>query len=398
MGRYDTHLAPVTKSFAMGFPAFDLSPSFMTRSDPPSIPATPAPTGERLQKVLAAAGFGSRRGCEELIVAGRVTIDGQVVDSLGVRVDPESQKLAVDGERVKLQSKKYFLLNKPPGCLCTNSDPAGRPRVIDLLPPMETRLFTVGRLDENTEGLLLLTNDGELAHRLAHPRFQVERVYRVLVAGHPSPEVLNRLQEGLFFTEGKFRLRQAKKLKTKGQSTLVEVVITEGQNREVRRLFARIGHKVMSLQRIQFGPLRLGDMAPTEYRPLRPQELEKLRELAADAPKPTRKRRPPTATPRAAKRPPEDRGPMRPEGNRPSRPMGERPASRPGARPPRPTGKPATGKPATGKPASGKPASGKPASGQLASGRPTGKPSGGRPKPAGPRPGKRVPRRPGSPP
>ncbi len=346
----------------------------MTRSDPPSIPATPAPAGERLQKVLAAAGFGSRRGCEELIVAGRVTIDGQVVDSLGVRVDPESQKLAVDGERVKLQAKKYFLLNKPPGCLCTNSDPAGRPRVIDLLPPMETRLFTVGRLDENTEGLLLLTNDGELAHRLAHPRFQVERVYRVLVAGHPSPEVLKQLQEGLFFTEGKFRLRQAKKLKTKGQSTLVEVLITEGQNREVRRLFARIGHKVMSLQRIQFGPLRLGELAPTEYRPLRPQELEKLRELANDAPKPARKRRPPTAAPRAAKRPPrpmsEGRPPMRPEGHRPSRPMGERPLGRPGAHPPRPTGKPANSRPTSGKP--------------------TGKPSGGRPKSAGPRPGKRI--------
>lgn len=260
---------------------------------------------ERLQKVLAAAGYGSRRHCEEYITTGRVTVDGQVVNSLGTRVDPNSQKIAVDGERVKIQVKKYYLINKPPGCLCTNSDPSGRLKVIDLLPPMETRVFSVGRLDENTEGLLLVTNDGELAHRLAHPRFQVERVYRVLVAGQPTQEVLNQLLDGFYFTEGKFRVRQAKKIRTKGQSTLLEIIITEGQNREVRRLFARIGHKVMSLQRIQFGPLRLGELAPAEYRPLRAQELDRLRELAESAPARPRRfvKRPPSSGPARPPRP-----------------------------------------------------------------------------------------------
>ncbi|OYW18217.1 MAG: hypothetical protein B7Z55_11030, partial [Planctomycetales bacterium 12-60-4] len=295
---------------------------------------TPQPhdAGERLQKVLAAAGLGSRRHCEEYILAGRVTIDGEVASNLGVRVNPETQKIAVDGERVKIQSKKYYLLNKPTGCLCTNADPRGRMRVIDLLPPMETRLFSVGRLDENTEGLLLVTNDGELAHRLAHPRFQVERVYRVLVAGQPTQDVLNQLQQGMYFAEGKFRLRQARKLKTKGLSTLLEVVITEGQNREVRRMFARLGHKVMSLQRIQFGPLRLGELAPAEYRPLRPQEIDRLRELVAAGGAPKRKtRRPPPAggrSPQRRERPPL-RGERLQEEGRPLRDGGPRPVGRP---------------------------------------------------------------------
>lgn len=292
----------------------------------------PKDPGERLQKVLASAGLGSRRHCEEYIVAGRVMIDGQVASNLGVRVNPETQKITVDGERVKVQTKKYFLLNKPTGCLCTNSDPRGRTRVIDLLPPMETRLFSVGRLDENTEGLLLVTNDGELAHRLAHPRFQVERVYRVLVAGQPTAEVLDQLQQGIYFAEGKFRLRQAKKLKTKGMSTLLEVVITEGQNREVRRMFARLGHKVMSLQRIQFGALRLGDLAPAEYRPLRPQEIDRLRELVASGgPIRPKARRPPPAGSRPPQR--RDRPPVRgerpQEEGRPLRDGGPRAPGRP---------------------------------------------------------------------
>jgi len=266
-----------------------------TPETPDSTPAFDP--SERLQKVLAAAGFGSRRACEEYITTGRVAINGQVVTNLGVKVDLEQQRVTVDGERVKPQAKKYFLIHKPAGVLCTNADPGGRPRVIDLLPPMETRLFTVGRLDEGTEGLLILTNDGELANRLAHPRYQVERLYRVLVAGEPTGLQLEEIQQGLYFTEGKFRVRGVKKVKTKGQSTLLEVILTEGQNREVRRIFARIGHKVMSLQRIQFGPLRLGNLEAGEYRPLRKEELDRLRELASQSP-PRRTRRPPSTGPR----------------------------------------------------------------------------------------------------
>jgi 23S rRNA pseudouridine2605 synthase len=232
--------------------------------------------GERLQKVLAAAGFGSRRACEELITTGRVTVDGQTVTELGMKVNLDRQKVLLDGERIRAQQKKYYVLNKPRGCVCTNHDPAGRQRAIDLVPAADTRLFSVGRLDESTDGLLLLTNDGELAHRLAHPRFQVERVYRVQVAGIPNGEAMRTLEEGMYFTEGKFRMRQVRRLKTKGQSTLLEVTLTEGHNREVRRLFARLGHKVMSLSRVRFGPVKLGSLVTGEFRPLRGEELSEL--------------------------------------------------------------------------------------------------------------------------
>ncbi|MBM4075225.1 MAG: rRNA pseudouridine synthase [Planctomycetes bacterium] len=233
---------------------------------------------ERLQKVLAAAGLASRRHCEEYILEGRVTVDGKTVQTLGIKVNPETQVVCVDGERIKLERKRHFLVYKPPGVLCTNADPMGRVRVIDLLPPTQGRLFTVGRLDETSEGMILVTNDGELAHKLAHPKFQVERLYRALVAGIPNEATLRQLRQGLYFTEGKFRVRDIRSVKTSGKATIVELVLTEGQNREVRRLFARVGHKVMRLKRIGFGPLRLGDLPIGHYRPLTPTEMKLLRQ------------------------------------------------------------------------------------------------------------------------
>lgn len=257
------------------------------RRNVPAMPRPPADRsaaahsqGERLQKLLASAGFGSRRACEELITTGRVTIDGKTVTELGTRANIETQKVAVDGDRLKVHRKLYYLVNKPPGCLCTNSDPAGRTRVIDLLPPSDARLFTVGRLDEGTEGLLLVTNDGELAHRLAHPKFQVERVYKATIAGVPTSETLDELRRGFFFDEGKFKVRDLRNIRPKGSSTILDVVMTEGQNREVRRLFARVGHKVMQLRRIAFGPLKLGDLELGAYRPLRSEELQGLIEFS----------------------------------------------------------------------------------------------------------------------
>jgi 23S rRNA pseudouridine2605 synthase len=235
---------------------------------------------ERLQKVLAAAGLASRRHCEEYILDGRVTVDGKVVTTLGIKVDPTAQKVCVDGERVKVERRQYFLVNKPPCIVSTNADPNGRPRVIDLLPPWKGRLFTVGRLDEGSEGLLLVTNDGDLAHRLAHPKFQVERVYRALCAGTPTDDVLRQLRQGLYFTEGKFRVRDVRRIKTNGRATVLELVLTEGQNREIRRLLARVGHKVMKLKRIAFGPLRLGELATAAYRPLTPVELKVLKDFS----------------------------------------------------------------------------------------------------------------------
>jgi 23S rRNA pseudouridine2605 synthase len=238
------------------------------------------PTAMRLQRYLAATGLGSRRKCEEYITAGRVNVDGQVVRDFGTRVEP-GQEVRVDGELARLDPPRYFLLNKPRGYLCTNSDPAGRLRAIDLLPPSKLRLFTVGRLDESSEGLILLTNDGDLAHRLAHPRFQVPRTYAVQVAGRPNPETFAALKEGLYFQEGRFHVHWVKRAGTKGNSTFLEVGLSHGQNREIRRLFARVGHKVMRLRRTAFGPLSLGKLAEGRFRPLTSTELSELRDLAS---------------------------------------------------------------------------------------------------------------------
>jgi 23S rRNA pseudouridine2605 synthase len=268
-------------------------------SPPAGRSAKASVAGERLQKVLAAAGFGSRRHCEELILAGRVTVDRDVVTELGTRVDPSRQRVYVDGERIRLERKRYCLLFKPKGVVCTAHDPAGRVKAIDLLPKDFGRLFTVGRLDENSEGLLLVTNDGELAHQLAHPRFQVERRYRVLVAGSPTEKTLAELKQGLYFTEGKFRVRDVHRIAAKGKSTVLELTLTEGQNREIRRLLARVGHKVMALRRIAFGPLRLSDLAPGEFRELTPPEIQALiafahgeRTRPSSGRKPERRQRP----------------------------------------------------------------------------------------------------------
>jgi len=233
--------------------------------------------GERLQKVLARAGLGSRRHCEELIVQGRVQVDRQVVTELGVRVDANQQEIRVDGEPIQLPGLVYFIVNKPQGVVCTHRDPAGRARVIDLLPATRERLFTVGRLDRMSEGLLLVTNDGPLANLLAHPRYGVPKTYLVQVAGKPEPESLQRLRQGVRLAEGVARCSSIRWLRHHKNSTLLEIVLTEGKNREIRRVLAKVGHKVMWLKRIALGPLRLGNLAPGAYRRLRDDELRQLR-------------------------------------------------------------------------------------------------------------------------
>lgn len=230
----------------------------------------------RLQRYLAACGLGSRRHCEEFIRAGRVSVDGQIVTELGTKVDPQRQQVALDAELLRMERKKYYALNKPPGVVSTNRDPQGRTRVIDLFPEEGPRLFTVGRLDEDSEGLLIVTNDGDLAQKLAHPKFRVFRTYQLQVAGVPSRAALQELQRGLHFAEGRFRVRSARVIRTRGKSALVEVVLAEGHNRELRRLFARIGHKVMQLKRVAFGPVRLGSLPRGQHRELRRDELEAL--------------------------------------------------------------------------------------------------------------------------
>lgn len=235
-----------------------------------------APRLIRLQRYLAACGLGSRRHCEEFITAGRVSVDGKTVTELGTKVDPQRQRIALDGETLRMERKKYYALNKPTGVLSTNRDPHGRPRVIDLFPPGGPRLFTVGRLDEDSEGLLLVTNDGDLAQKLAHPKFRIARRYELQVAGIPKPAALAELRKGLYFTEGRFRVQEARVVKVRGQSAIVEAVLTEGHNRELRRLFARVGHKVMKLKRVAFGPVQLGRLPRGEYRELTRDELAEL--------------------------------------------------------------------------------------------------------------------------
>ncbi|MBL4884954.1 MAG: rRNA pseudouridine synthase [Planctomycetaceae bacterium] len=171
------------------------------------------------------------------------------------------------------------MLNKPKGVLCTNNDPDGRKRVIDLFPREKVRLFPVGRLDEESEGLLIVTNDGDLAHQLAHPRYRIYRTYRIQVAGHPTSEQLQKLRDGIFFKEGKFRVISVRVAGKKGKSTFLEVVLGEGHNREVRRLFARIGHKVMSLERLAFGPLKIAKLKRGAYREITKDEMTQLREI-----------------------------------------------------------------------------------------------------------------------
>ena len=235
----------------------------------------------RLQKVLAESGVASRRRSEEIIQDGRVTVDGAVVRELGIKVDPQVQKILVDGQPIHSERKAYYLVNKPVGFLSTNDDPAGRDRVIDLLPKTRERLYPVGRLDEASQGLMLVTNDGPLANRLLHPRYGVPKVYRVQVAGHPEKAALDTMRTGQEFSDGKFHVEAYKLIKTRGDSTFLEIVLKEGHNREIRRLFARIGHKVLTLQRIAFGPLRIGRLEVGQFRHLTTFEIRQLKQVAA---------------------------------------------------------------------------------------------------------------------
>ncbi len=235
-----------------------------------------APRLIRLQRYLASCGLGSRRACEEFITMGRVTVDGEIITEQGKQINPQVNKIALDGQKLKMERKRYYVFNKPPGVLCTNKDPQGRTRVIDFFPKEGPRVFSVGRLDEDSEGLLIVTNDGDLAQKLAHPSYRIFRTYHVLVAGHPEQETLSELRKGIYFEEGRFRVEGVKSLKRQGESTWCEVILAEGHNREVRRLFSRVGHKVMKLQRVAFGPIFLGKMARGEIREIRRDELERL--------------------------------------------------------------------------------------------------------------------------
>jgi 23S rRNA pseudouridine2605 synthase len=233
--------------------------------------------GTRLQKVLASAGLGSRRACEELIAAGRVEVDGRSVVEQGMRVDPEQAVIKVDGIRVSTRlSTVYLALNKPRGMVSTMSDPQGRPCLGDLVGDREQRLFHVGRLDADSEGLILLTNDGELAHRLTHPSFGVPKTYLAEVVGTVPRELGRMLRTGVELEDGLVQVDSFRVVGRSGARVMVEVVLHEGRNHVVRRLLAAVDHPVQRLIRTAVGPVRLGDLRPGRIRPLNRPEVGDL--------------------------------------------------------------------------------------------------------------------------
>lgn len=233
----------------------------------------------RLQKFLAHAGVASRRKSEDYIVAGRVRVNGRVVTELGSRVDPRADRVEVDGEPVVLPPTRWLLLNKPVGVLTTRDDPGGGATVYDHLPPDSDDLRYVGRLDRDTEGLLLMTNDGDVLNGLTHPRYEVEREYRAEVKGTPSPATLRELVRGVRLDDGPARAVRA--WTPRGEPDhCVRLVLTEGRNREVRRLLAAVGHPVTALRRERFGPVQLGGLAPGEWRELTDDEIRALERVA----------------------------------------------------------------------------------------------------------------------
>jgi len=259
---------------------------------------------ERLQKILAAAGIASRRKSEELITAGRVDVNGQIVTEMGAKADPERDRIRVDGKVLQAEQKVYLLMNKPKGYVTTVSDPEGRPTVMDLLKGIDQRVFPVGRLDYISEGLLLLTNDGELMQRLTHAALHVPKTYLVKVSGQPAEADLAKLRRGVVLPpvqphsakgEKLIRKSDSDALPTKtgpakvekfrdGENPWFEVTITEGRYHQLRRMFEQIGHKVEKIKRVRYGPLTL-DVEPGKVRPLTRPELVAL-ELAARGHKP----------------------------------------------------------------------------------------------------------------
>ena len=231
---------------------------------------------ERLQKILARAGVASRRGAEELIRSGRVTVNGQVVQTMGLKIDPARDLVACNGQPIDFEQKIYVLVNKPAGYVTTLADPQGRPVVADLVADFPQRLLPVGRLDLDTEGALLMTNDGELGNFILHPRYEVNKTYEALVMGSPTREELRRLEMGVEIDGQRARPADIRILDRRGQRTLVEVVIHEGKKRQVRKMFQAINHRVIHLKRTAYGQLRLGRLAPGKYRILATDDLKKI--------------------------------------------------------------------------------------------------------------------------
>ncbi|MBI3784898.1 MAG: rRNA pseudouridine synthase [Deltaproteobacteria bacterium] len=250
------------------------------RHKPPTIPPpSPPPALERLQKILSRAGIVSRRKAEELILGGQVRVNGRVVTELGTKANPQTDRITVNGRPLPQPRQPiYILLHKPVGIVTTLDDPEGRPTVRDVIPSIRTRVYPVGRLDYASSGLLLLTNDGDLALRATHPRYGLRKTYHVKVKGVPRPETLERMAAGVRLDDGKSSgTAEIRLLRASDDKAWIEISLSEGRNREVRRICETLGHPVEKLGRVALGPLKLGKLQPGESRPLTARELRDLR-------------------------------------------------------------------------------------------------------------------------
>jgi len=235
-----------------------------------------SPFAERLHKLLAHAGIASRRACERLILEGRVKVDGRVVKELGLRVDPRRQRILFDEEPVRFERRVAYALYKPKGVLCTNADELGRMKVRDLMPVVSLRVYPVGRLDKESEGLILVTNDGTLALRVTHPRYGVTKIYEAWVKGLVMEEALKKMRKGVHLSDGLAVLEQVQVIARHQEQSRLRMVLKEGRRREIRRILAKVGHPVRRLVRTAIGPVRLDDLRPGQYRELTKDEIGKL--------------------------------------------------------------------------------------------------------------------------
>jgi len=231
---------------------------------------------------MASCGAGSRRQCEDFIAQGRVQIDGQVVSQPGTLIDPETQELRFDFEVLKLPARLYYLLNKPSGVICSHRTSPDMPRAIDFAPKQagKHRLFTIGRLDVESEGALILTNDGELCHLVTHPRFQIEKTYQVEIDGVPDADTMTRMRKGVWLAEGRTDSLKIRVVARRRTHTLLEMTLNEGMKREIRRVCARFGHEVKRLVRTAIGPVQLGALELGDVRPLTKEEVSALTDSA----------------------------------------------------------------------------------------------------------------------
>lgn len=235
---------------------------------------------ERLQKILAEAGVGSRRECEKIIAAGRVTVNGKRVTTLGTSVDADRSEISCDGAPIKRQRKIYYLLNKPKGFICTNRDELGRLQAIDIIENVTQRIYTIGRLDKESEGLVILTNDGELANKLSHPRYEVRKTYFVEVDGYLTDEAVKALKSGVWLSFGKTRPVMVQHVRKGKQRSRFEMVLKEGKNREIRRMLNECGYKVRILRRTKIGNLYDPALKIGKYRKLTNLEIGRISALA----------------------------------------------------------------------------------------------------------------------